>query len=205
MFILNLIYKQNDIIMKIYTTINEFKQNLVIKNLTNDLQKNLNMYINESKHDKSYKKDVAKYKFFIIDIKNKKALSGWEFKEDAQDALSDYDGDKNFKIVPESGLKKLGIENPKDKWINENNINDNDGIFKFDVKPPFDLPNTILDYYVSRKDGNIGTAKWDDFHNLLKNNIGVKFGSYAYSQKIYVLEMLEDGRILRAEYDIVKV
>ena len=65
---------------------------------------------------KQYNKEVDAYKFFVVDLENKKAVSGWEFKEDAKDALSDYDGDKNFKLVAESTLKAMGIENPKEKW-----------------------------------------------------------------------------------------
>lgn len=69
-----------------------------------------------SRSQKQYNKEVDKYKFFIIDIANKKAVSGWEFKDDAQEALSDYDGDKNFKVVAEVTLSKMGIENPKEKF-----------------------------------------------------------------------------------------
>lgn len=87
------------------TTINEFKKSL-----------------NEGKKsDKQYKKQVALYKFFIVNTETKKVESGWEFNNDAKDALSDFDGDKKYKIVSELQLKKMGIDNPKQKWINESN------------------------------------------------------------------------------------
>lgn len=73
------------------------------------------------KSDKQYKKEVALYKFFVVNTKTKKVESGWEFKDDAKDALSDFDGDKDYKVLSELQLKKLGIDNPKQKWINESN------------------------------------------------------------------------------------
>jgi len=73
------------------------------------------------KSDKQYKKEVALYKFFVVNIKTKKVESGWEFKDDAKDALSDFDDDKDYKVLSELQLKKAGIDNPKQKWINESN------------------------------------------------------------------------------------
>jgi hypothetical protein len=69
-----------------------------------------------SRSQKQYNKEVDAYKYFIVDLKNKKAISGWEFREDANEALSDYDGDKNYKVVAEVTLKSLGIENPKESF-----------------------------------------------------------------------------------------
>ena len=69
-----------------------------------------------SRSQKEYNKDVDAYKWFVVDLLNKKAVSGWEFKNDAQEALSDYDGDKNYKVYSGRMLKTLGIENPKDTW-----------------------------------------------------------------------------------------
>jgi len=77
-------------------------------------------FINEGKKaDKQYKKDVEAYKFFVVNISKKKVESGWEFKNDAKDALKDFDGDKNYKVVTEKELDKLDIKNPKEKWMNE--------------------------------------------------------------------------------------
>lgn len=69
-----------------------------------------------SRSQKQYNKEVDKYKWFVVDLKEEKATSGWEFKSDAMDALKDYDGDKNFKVVAESKLSSMGIENPKERF-----------------------------------------------------------------------------------------
>jgi hypothetical protein len=73
----------------------------------------------------SYNKEVDKYKFFIVDLKKKKAVSGWEFQSDAKDALSDYDKDPNFKVVAEKTLSSMGIKNPKEDFKNPKKINEN--------------------------------------------------------------------------------
>jgi len=69
-----------------------------------------------SRSQKQYNKEVDAYKYFIVDLKNKKAISGWEYRDDANEALIDYDGDKNYKVVAEVTLKSLGIENPKESF-----------------------------------------------------------------------------------------
>jgi hypothetical protein len=66
--------------------------------------------------EKQYNKEVDAYNWYVVDLENKKAVSGWEFKEDAKEALSDYDGDKNFKVVSERQLKLMGVSNPKETW-----------------------------------------------------------------------------------------
>lgn len=71
-----------------------------------------------SHSQKQYNKEVDAYKWFVVDLKNKKAVSGWEYKQDAKDALSDYDGDKNFKVVHQKTLSSMGIENPKERFKN---------------------------------------------------------------------------------------
>jgi hypothetical protein len=73
----------------------------------------------------SYNKEVDAYKFFIVDLKKKKAISGWEFQSDAKDALSDYDKDPNFKVVAERTLSSMGIKNPKEDFKNPKKINEN--------------------------------------------------------------------------------
>lgn len=68
---------------------------------------------------KEYIKEVDAYKWFIVDLENKKAEQGFEEKEDAMAELKDNDYDKNkYKVINESSLKKYGIENPKEKWKN---------------------------------------------------------------------------------------
>jgi hypothetical protein len=69
-----------------------------------------------SRAKKQYNKDVDAYKWFVVNIKAQKTESGWEYKQDAIDALTDYDGDNNYKVVNEKTLIKMGIENPKEKW-----------------------------------------------------------------------------------------
>jgi len=78
-----------------------------------------------SRSQKEYNKEVDKYKFFIVDLKKKKAVSGWEFQSDAKDALSDYDKDSNFKVVAARTLSSMGIENPKENFKNPKKINEN--------------------------------------------------------------------------------
>jgi hypothetical protein len=78
-----------------------------------------------SRSQKEYNKEVDKYKFFIVDLKKKKAVSGWEFQSDAKDALSDYDKDPNFKVVAARTLSSMGIENPKENFKNPKKINEN--------------------------------------------------------------------------------
>jgi len=73
--------------------------------------------------DDSYLKDVDNYKWFVVDLKKKKAVTGWEFKSDATDSLEDYGKDSsNFKVVSERTLSSMGIENPKERFkkMNEN-------------------------------------------------------------------------------------
>jgi hypothetical protein len=86
----------------------------------NDLDEKV---LSEAKSD--YKKEVDAYKFFIVDLKKKKAVSGWEFQSDAKDALSDYDKDPNFKVVAEKTLSSMGIKNPKEDFKNPKKINEN--------------------------------------------------------------------------------
>lgn len=74
-----------------------------------------------TRSQKQYNKEVDAYKWFIINAEAKRAESGWEHKEDALEALKDYDGDKNYKVVAESSLKKYGIDNPKGKWKENTN------------------------------------------------------------------------------------
>jgi hypothetical protein len=69
-----------------------------------------------SRAKNAYNKEVDAYKWFVVDLEKKKALAGNEYKEDAIDALEDYEGDKNFKVVSKASLKKLGIEDPTSEW-----------------------------------------------------------------------------------------
>ena len=66
-----------------------------------------------SKAEREYNKDVDAYKYFIV--WNNKVQSGWEFKNDALDALSDYDKG-SAKIYTKTQLIKAGIYNPANEW-----------------------------------------------------------------------------------------
>lgn len=97
----------------------EFMQNKHEDSCTPEICKALYEHLANSYANESYKSDVKKYKFFVVDLAAKTAVSGWEYQSDAKDALDDYDGDKNFRISTEAQLKTLGVENPKEKWMNE--------------------------------------------------------------------------------------
>lgn len=65
---------------------------------------------------------VKAYKFFIVDLENKRAIDGYEFKEDAQETLeSDYGKypkeQQTHKVIAERSLAAAGVENPKDRWM----------------------------------------------------------------------------------------
>lgn len=65
----------------------------------------------------NYDKEVDAYNFYVVDLDKNKAISGWEYKSDAQDEVKDnYDGDKNFKVVAKSFLKTLDIPIPNEEW-----------------------------------------------------------------------------------------
>jgi hypothetical protein len=63
-----------------------------------------------------YNRELESYKWFVVNLKENKAITGYEFKSDALDVLSDYDDRSRYKVVSEISLKKLGIENPKEMW-----------------------------------------------------------------------------------------
>lgn len=64
----------------------------------------------------NYNKEVDQYQWYVVDVIQKKAISGFEFRHDAADLLLDYDKDKNFKIVAKSALKRIGVEIPNENW-----------------------------------------------------------------------------------------
>lgn len=140
-----------------------------------------------SRSQKQYNKEVDAYKYFIVDLKNKKAISGWEHRSDANDALSDYDGDRNYKVVAEVTLRSLGIENPKEKFkkFEKGGIvykNDIDGLKKGDViKISFNSPiksDNIKELKVSSRN-MVSGGKTDKISFInLENPKGVKYFAY---------------------------
>ena len=69
----------------------------------------------EIEQDK-YNSEVDFYKWYVIDITNKKAISGFEHKTDAIDLLNDYEGKNNYKVVAKKSLKLNGIVIPNEEW-----------------------------------------------------------------------------------------
>jgi len=93
-------------------------------------------------------------------------------------------------------------------FLNEAKINDLERfseIFIFETKMPFGLPKGVMDFYVKRTNGKIGTYIWNDFEELIRSNPGIKFGSFANSSYVNIYEGLKDGRILvMKEVHIIK-
>jgi hypothetical protein len=82
------------------------------------------------KGKKDYNRDVEAYKWFVVHIPTKKAISGFEFSEDARDLLKDFGEDRiNYKVVGEKALKAFGVKNPKEDWYEkrEDGTKYNDG------------------------------------------------------------------------------
>ena len=68
-----------------------------------------------SKSQREYNEMADQYKYFVVDLKTGRVSSGWEYKEDAKDALSDFDkGDA--KIYTLSQLKREGVADPRSEW-----------------------------------------------------------------------------------------
>lgn len=69
-----------------------------------------------------YEAEVDAYNWYVVDPKTKKVLTGFESKEDANEARKDMDLDENdkdtkeHKVVSKRGLKAMGIENPNEEW-----------------------------------------------------------------------------------------
>jgi hypothetical protein len=110
---------------------------------------------------------------------------------------------KNIKSLAEFiNETSTNIINSEDKYedLNENrgiNVPPSvEGIFILEKKFPFGLPNDIADYYVNRKDGKIGTSSWNSFEELIMANPGIKFGSYANSNRISIYTALRNGQVL---------
>ena len=67
-----------------------------------------------NKGQKEYNEMAAKYKYFIV--KDGNVESGWEYKSDATDALSDYPKKSAF-IYTLRQLKEKGIKDPRETWM----------------------------------------------------------------------------------------
>jgi hypothetical protein len=68
-----------------------------------------------SKDQREYNEMADAYKYFVVITETGRVASGWEYKEDAKDALEDYDkGDA--KIYTLAQMKKAGIKDPRGEW-----------------------------------------------------------------------------------------
>ena len=83
------------------------RENIPIEKITIEEQK-------PAEIDEEYNKEVDSYKWFVIDPETNKAISGFEYKEDAKELAKEYE--KNMKIVSVRSFKKMGIEDPRPKW-----------------------------------------------------------------------------------------
>jgi hypothetical protein len=139
-----------------------------------------------SRAQKRYNKEVDAYKWFIVDLANKRAVSGWEYQSDAKDALSDYDGDENFKIVAERTLASMGIENPKEtfKMMKKGG----------NIKPSFKPDVEVL----KDKDGNnylISSEKMDNAEAvLLKRGGNAIIGQTDYISRRNINSIIIGGK-----------
>jgi hypothetical protein len=68
-----------------------------------------------TKAEREYNADVDLYKYFIVMVKNGNVQSGWEYKNDAKDALTDYDKG-SAKIMTLAQMKKAGIRDPRNEY-----------------------------------------------------------------------------------------
>jgi hypothetical protein len=102
----------NDMVDMFFDSIDEAKKYADKKGLIV-----VDKFVNEYKQGGSvqYKKEVDAYKYFVVNIATKEIWGGFEYKGDAEESR-DFHNDKNWKVLHESTLKKLGIENPKEKW-----------------------------------------------------------------------------------------
>lgn len=66
------------------------------------------------KAEREYNKDVDAYKYFVVDSKTGRVHSGWEYKQDAKDAQSDFERGET-KIITLAQLKKSGND-PRSNW-----------------------------------------------------------------------------------------
>jgi antirestriction protein ArdC len=123
-------------------------------------------------HQKQYNKEVDAYKWYIINPIEKKALTGYEFKGDAIDALQDYD--EYCKVVAKSSLKKLGIPDPSESWKHKDNKKTNLGTVEMNLQQYLNQENPIKEVRVilDEKDYKLGYL--------------YKFSPYESRQQIFI-------------------
>jgi len=107
-------------------------------------------------------KDIDAYNWYIVDLELNKAISGNEYKEDAIDELSDFDGDKRYKVVSKKTLKSLGIENPNERF---KSYEDGGDLFQNYDEQPEELAE-ITNFYMQKF--NEDDYDYEDSQNFLK-------------------------------------
>lgn len=62
-----------------------------------------------------YNAEVEKYRWFVVEPSIKKVHSGFEYKEDAQELLEDFEKGQ-CKVIAKVSLEKQGYKNPIEEW-----------------------------------------------------------------------------------------
>jgi hypothetical protein len=116
-------------------------------------------------------KEIDAYNWYVVDLETNRAITGNEYKEDAIDALSDYDGDKRYKVVSKKTLKSLGIENPNERFKSYEYGGD---LFQNYDEQPEELAE-IVNFYAQKFDED--DYDYEDSQNFLKavEEIGYTF------------------------------
>lgn len=69
--------------------------------------------------EKQYNKEVDAYRWFVVNMETKYVHSGFEYKQDAIDLMSDFDPG-TVKIVAKNRLAINGIVDPCESWKYKN-------------------------------------------------------------------------------------
>jgi hypothetical protein len=110
-------------------------------------------------------KEIDAYNWYVVDLQENRAITGNEYKEDAIDSLSDYDGDKRYKVVSKKTLKSLGIENPNESWKSYEVGGGVGDLFENYDEQPEELAE-IVNFYMEKFDE--GDYDYEDSKNFLK-------------------------------------
>ena len=110
-------------------------------------------------------KEIDAYNWYVVDLEENKAITGNEYREDAVDALSDYDGDKRYKVVSKKTLKSLGIENPNERFKSYEVGGGVGDLFENYDEQPEELAE-IVNFYMEKFDE--GDYDYEDSKNFLK-------------------------------------
>lgn len=152
-----------------------------------------------SRSQKDYNKDVDAYKFYVVNMETKKVESGFEYRQDAKDLLSDFEDPSLYKIIPKSKLSKMGIENPNEKW---KSFKDG-GV----VKQNYDVVVKLKEELITKKDfdgfSKEDIIKWCEDRGWKHNPKGEKMGGRVLSNYEFFLKPIKAyNKILpKSKYD----